>query len=95
MWTARLSERHLTLVFHLLGTKQEGISREEMAANRKDKHMRHLDSDGSYMSMKRSPCKIWIGHRIMEHVHHKEILIRGHPVLEILKCTVEPGHIFC
>lgn len=35
MWTARLSERHLTLVFHLLGAKQEGISREEMAATGK------------------------------------------------------------
>lgn len=35
MGRAPLSERHLTLVFHLWGAEQEGISREETAVTGK------------------------------------------------------------
>lgn len=35
MERAQLSERHLTLVFHLRGAEQEGISGEEMAGTGK------------------------------------------------------------
>lgn len=37
MGRAQLPERHLTLVFHMCGAKQEGINREEMAGRGKKK----------------------------------------------------------